>query len=309
MILCCGEALIDMIPGETAAGQMAYVPHGGGASFNTALALGRLGVPAGLFTGLSSDVFGQQLAQALAEAEVDTSLAVTSPRPCTLAFVHLRDGDASYSFYDTGSAGSSLTPQELPDLPDNVAALLLGGISLCNPPAADAYLALAQREAGRRPVMLDPNVRAGFARDEGAYRTRLLKMIALADIVKVSEEDLLWLSPCGDTGTGLRSMFAAGPKLILLTRGAAGAEAYLPDGQSVKAEAVPVTVADTVGAGDTFNAGFLAKAQELGVLKAAAAGGIAEENLRDCLRFAVRAAAVSVSRTGANPPWRAEIAE
>ena len=309
MILCCGEALIDMIPGETAAGQAAYVPHGGGASFNTALALGRLGVSAGLFTGLSSDVFGQHLAQALAEAGVDTSLAVTSPRPCTLAFVHLTDGDASYSFYDTGSAGSSLTPQELPDLPDSVATLLLGGISLCNPPAADAYLALAQREAGRRPVMLDPNVRAGFARDEAAYCARLLKMMTLADIVKVSEEDLIWLNPCGDTGTRLRSLFAAGPKMVLLTRGAAGAEAYLPDGQSVKAEAVPVTVADTVGAGDTFNAGFLAMAQERGVLKAAAAGEITGPDLKACLQFAVRAAAVSVSRAGANPPWRAEIPE
>ncbi|QDI76991.1 MULTISPECIES: carbohydrate kinase family protein [Leisingera] len=309
MILCCGEALIDMIPGETATGQAAYVPHGGGASFNTALALGRLGVRAGLFTGLSTDVFGQQLAQALAAAGVDTSLAVTSPRPCTLAFVHLTDGDASYSFFDTGSAGSSLTPQALPDLPDSVSALLLGGISLCNPPAADAYLALAQREAGRRPVMLDPNVRAGFSRDEAAYRARLEKMVALADIVKVSEEDLSWLCPRGDTRTKLSGLFAAGPKLILLTRGREGAEAYLPDGQVVTAAAVPVTVADTVGAGDTFNAGFLAMAQERGVLKAAASGEIAEPDLKACLRFAVRAAAVSVSRAGANPPWRAEVPE
>ncbi|UWQ25308.1 carbohydrate kinase [Leisingera aquaemixtae] len=309
MILCCGEALIDMIPGETATGQAAYVPHGGGASFNTALALGRLGVQAGLFTGLSTDVFGQQLTQALAAAGVDTSLAVTSPRPCTLAFVHLTDGDASYSFFDTGSAGSSLTPQALPDLPDSVSALLLGGISLCNPPAADAYLALAQREAGHRPVMLDPNVRAGFSRDEADYRARLEKMVALADIVKVSEEDLSWLCPRGDTRTKLSGLFAAGPKLILLTRGREGAEAYLPDGQVVTAAAVPVTVADTVGAGDTFNAGFLAMAQERGVLKAAASGEIAEPDLKACLRFAVRAAAVSVSRAGANPPWRAEVPE
>ena len=309
MILCCGEALIDMIPGKTAAGQAAYVPHGGGASFNTALALGRLGVRAGLFTGLSSDVFGQQLAARLAEAGVDTSLAVTSPRPCTLAFVHLTDGDASYSFYDTGSAGSSLTPEDLPEVPDSVEALLLGGISLCNPPAADAYLALAQREAGRRPLMLDPNVRAGFAEDEVAYRVRLEKMVALADIVKVSEEDLSWLCPRGDTGTKLGSFFAAGPKLVLLTRGAGGAEAHLPDGRIVTADAVPVAVADTVGAGDTFNAGFLAKAQERGLLRAAASGEITPEDLRACLQFAVRAAAVSVSRAGANPPWRAEIPE
>lgn len=155
--------------------------------------------------------------------------------------------------------------------------------------------------------MLDPNVRAGFAKDEAAYRVRLERMVALADIVKVSEEDLSWLCPRGDTGAKLRSLFAAGPKLVLLTLGARGAEAHLPDGRIVTADAVPVAVADTVGAGDTFNAGFLAKAQERGLLRAAASGEITPEDLRACLQFAVRAAAVSVSRAGANPPWRAEI--
>ena len=307
MILCCGEALIDMLPGETAEGQAAYVPHCGGSVFNTALALSRLGGRTGLFTGLSSDVFGQQLREALAEAGVDLSLSRVSPRPSTLAFVHFTGGEASYSFLDYGSAGSSLSPADIPEMPGSAEALFFGGISLCNPPAAEAYLALAQREAGRRVVMLDPNVRAGFAQDEAAYRARLQEMIALADIVKVSEEDISWLCPCGDREEKLRELGSTGPQLLLLTRGGEGAEAHLADGRVVQVDAVPVEAADTVGAGDTFNAGFLAKAQELGVLQAAAEGTIASKDLESCMRYAVQAAAVTVALAGASPPWKSEL--
>lgn len=106
MILCCGEALIDMIPAPTQDGVEAYVPNCGGAVFNTAIALGRLGIDTGMVTGLSTDLFGQKLRQALHDSQVDTALCVTSDRPSTLAFVQLRDGHASYSFFDENSAGA-----------------------------------------------------------------------------------------------------------------------------------------------------------------------------------------------------------
>ena len=120
MILCCGEALIDMIPAPTARGQQGFVPHPGGAVFNTAIALGRLGVRTGLLTGLSTDIFGQQLTEALTTSHVDASLAIRSDRPTTLAFVRLVDGHASYSFYDEYSAGRMLTPDDMPVLPADV---------------------------------------------------------------------------------------------------------------------------------------------------------------------------------------------
>jgi len=114
MILCCGEALIDMIPTPTLSGRDGFVPHTGGAVFNTAIALGRLGVKAGLLTGLSDDMFGQQLTEGLTASHVDTSHVITSSRPTTLAFVQLRDGHATYSFYDENSAGRMLEVADLP---------------------------------------------------------------------------------------------------------------------------------------------------------------------------------------------------
>ncbi len=105
MILSCGEALIDMLPRETTLGEPAFSPYAGGAVFNTAIALGRLGVPSGFFTGLSTDLFGEILDQTLAASKVDTSLCARSGRPTTLAFVKLVDGQATYAFYDENTAG------------------------------------------------------------------------------------------------------------------------------------------------------------------------------------------------------------
>ena len=160
MILCCGEALIDMIAEPTVSGSRGFVPHSGGAVFNTAVALGRLGAPAGLLTGLSSDMFGQQLADALQTSHVDASHVIRSDRPTTLAFVQLEDGHASYNFVDENSAGRMLTPEDMPKQLPAASALYFGGISLACEPCADAYAALLERHGADRAVMLDPNIRS-----------------------------------------------------------------------------------------------------------------------------------------------------
>ena len=190
MILCCGEALIDMIPTPTKSGTSGFVPHSGGAVFNTAIALGRLGVKAGMLTSLSSDMFGQQLIDGLQESGVDASHVIVSDRPTTLAFVRLQDGHATYSFYDENSAGRVATPDDLPGLSPDVSALYFGGISLACEPGANAYAALLAQEGAGRAVMIDPNIRPKFIEDADQYRNRLNRMIALSDIVKVSDEDL-----------------------------------------------------------------------------------------------------------------------
>ncbi|MGR3762148.1 carbohydrate kinase family protein [Roseobacteraceae bacterium NS-SX3] len=308
MIYCCGEALIDMIPGQTAAGEAAFVPRCGGAAFNTTLALARLGAPAGLLAALPADRFGRMLREALRQAGADTSLCAVSTQPPALAFVHLEDGQPSYEFCGADGIAAGFAPSSPPELPGKARVLLFGGISLCNGPVAEAYLALARREAGRRILMLDPNVRPGFARDETVYRTRLSQMTALARIVKVSDEDLDWLEPgAAPMADKVQRILDAGPGLVILTRGRKGAAAWLRGGTSVTVPAVPVRASDTVGAGDAFNAGFLARALELNVLTEAAEGSLPADALRACLDFGARAAAVSLSRPGANPPWRHEL--
>ncbi|MDJ0822376.1 MAG: carbohydrate kinase [Paracoccaceae bacterium] len=299
MILCCGEALIDMLPRQSAEGAPCFAPHAGGSVFNTAIALGRLGAPAGYFGGLSTDLFGTQLAETLAASKVDYSLSVRSDRPTTLAFVTLTDGQAQYAFYDENTAGRMLTPDDLPALGDDVQALFFGGISLVSEPAADAYAALSLADE-YPPVMIDPNIRPGFVTDEAAYRARLMRMLARADIVKLSDEDMAWL---GVTPEGLLENQTA---LVLITKGANGVEAVTRDG-SLHVPAAAATVVDTVGAGDTFNAGLLAGLARDTLLRRDALVASSLEYFRPAIELGAKAAAITVSRAGANPPWADEL--
>ena len=308
MILCCGEALIDMIPAPTLAGPEGFVPHVGGAIFNTAIALGRLGIPTGMLTGLSTDMFGIQLAAALKASHVDTSRAVVSNRPTTLAFVQLNGGQATYNFVDEGSAGRMLTPVDMPTLTTDVSALYLGGISLACEPSADAYIALLKAEGAHRPVMIDPNIRPGLVDNIPAYRSRLKGAIGLADLVKVSDEDLEWLVPGPSSlKSKATALLELGPDAVILTRGAEGATGYLKSGAEVQIPAVRAKVIDTVGAGDTFNAGILAHLFDAGKLIKMTVSGITPETLQSAIEYGAKVAAITVTRAGANPPWRSEV--
>ncbi|MDG2405543.1 MAG: carbohydrate kinase [Paracoccaceae bacterium] len=313
MILCCGDALIDMIPAsatspsaETKAAS--FVPHPGGAVFNTAISLGRLGVPTHMLTGISDDLFGTQLTRRLTESHVGTAYTIVSARPTTLAFVELNKGHATYTFYDENSAGRMIAPSDLPTLPDNISTLYFGGISLINEPAANTYLALAQREAPNRVIMLDPNIRSGFVTDQPAYRARLAALCDVADIIKVSDEDLDWLTPGPEPVMAkLKALRAERTAVMILTRGKDGATALLQNGIEVSVKPPQATVVDTVGAGDTFNAGVLAHLHHLNHLTKPGIASSAATPMTAALMFGAKVAAVSVARAGANPPWRAEL--
>lgn len=307
MILCCGEALIDMIPKPTAEpGPDGFVPHVGGAVMNTAVALGRLGDPVGLITGLSQDPFGARLSAALQASNVDTSAAVRSARATTLAFVHLVEGQATYSFYDENSATRMIDSADLTPPETAPEAGFFGGISLCNLPAADAFAGFAETLARDSVIMLDPNIRPGFITDEAGYRARLLRMMAVADIVKLSDEDMDWLWP-DDSNPAQTAAAMCNPALMLFTHGSKGATAHLPSGVEVTVAAPRVTPVDTVGAGDSFNAAVLSRLRALGLLGKSAIPALDEDQLRDVLGFATRVAAVTVTRSGANPPWASEM--
>jgi fructokinase len=231
-------------------------------------------------------------------------------RPTTLAFVTLAGGQAQYAFYDENTAGRMLVPEDLPEpLPSAVTALFFGGISLVAEPCGSAYEALMLRAAGSggRVVMIDPNIRPGFIRNEAAYRARLDRMLVAADIVKLSDEDLRWLAGPGDITAQVQAILARGPRLVVITEGARGATGHTR-GHHVFVPAPSVTVADTVGAGDTFNAGLLAALHGAGRLAPAGLKALDEAALRSALNLGVHAAAVTVSRPGANPPFAAELA-
>ncbi|MFA6156115.1 carbohydrate kinase [Mesorhizobium sp.] len=307
MILCCGEALIDMLPRIATNGEPAFAPYVGGAVFNTAIALGRLGAPAGFFSGLSSDLFGGELRDALGASKVSSTYAHTSPRPTTLAFVRLNNGQATYTFYDENTAGRMLTTDDLPELGGEIEAMLFGAISLISEPAGSAYEAFMKREHESRVMMLDPNIRPNFIPDKARHLRRIRTMMAMADIVKLSDEDLLWFGEAGSHEDVIRNWLDRGPKLIVVTHGSEGAVGYSKD-HAVTVMPDKVEVVDTVGAGDTFNAGILASLHEQGLLTKTAIAGLSQDAIRKALELGTKAAAVTVSRAGANPPWRHEIA-
>ena len=310
MIICCGEALIDMLPRKlpdvSPGGSDVFLPVSGGAIFNTAIALGRLGMPTGFVSGISTDMFGEQLIASLEESNVSTEFCIRSDWPSTLAFVKLSDGHAKYSFFDENSATRMIEEKSLPNLPRSVSAFHFGAISLIPEPGGSTYEALMKREASRAVISLDPNIRPGFVKDETAYRARMQRMIAMSDIIKVSDEDLDWLEPEQDTNTAIAAMLEAGASVILLTKGSEGVTA-ITSGFEIDVAAQKVEVVDTIGAGDTFNSGFLAGLEKSGMLDKQSLRAISEADLRSALELANKVASVTVSRAGANPPWRSEL--
>lgn len=307
MILSCGEALIDMLPRTSSEGESCFAPYAGGAVFNTAIALGRLGAPSAFFSGVSNDMLGEILADTLTASKVDIRYLARSDRPTTVAFVKLVNGQATYAFYDEATAGRMLSTTDLPNLPAEIDALFLGGISLVNDPAASTYEALQARECSSRVTMVDPNIRPGFiAGKEAEYRARIERMVARADIVKLSDEDLHWLEGQGDLTALARGILAKGPKAVFITEGAKGARA-VTETQDIFSAAQRVTVVDTVGAGDTFNAGVLAALHMAGALNKVGVASLSDATLTEALSLGTRAAAITVSRAGANPPWATEL--
>jgi fructokinase len=297
-----GEALFDLVVDD--AGTL--TPHPGGGPFNTARTIGRLGQPVAFLGRLSSDWFGTQLAQLLERDGVSLDAIVPTEDPTTLAIAELDgDGSARYRFYERGTAAVGLTPDSaVAALPEGVGYLHVGTLGLVLEPMAAALEALVERLAGEALIAIDPNCRPWVIRDEAAYRSRLGRVLAHGDLVKLSEEDLAWLDPDRPPVDALRALLAQGPRLALLTRGARGALVITAD-EEVDVPAPAVEVVDTIGAGDAFGGGFLAWWQER---------GLGREDLTDlsaaveATRFACMVAARTCANPGASPPRLAELA-
>lgn len=306
MIVSCGEALIDFMPRETREGAFAFQPMVGGSLFNTAIALGRLGVKAGFFGGLSNDFFGDQLRDAFKESQVDYSLSPISDRYTICAFVKLFDGHARYSFISEGSACRMLSKDDLPGFSPNVEALHMGSFSVMQEPSGGALEALCAREQASRVISYDPNIRPTLVKDRNTYLDRIRRMVAMADIVKLSDEDLQWISPGAGLDSFAKDWLGLGAGIVVVTRGGEGALAFSKTAK-VEIPGVNVTVADTVGAGDTFTAALLVSLRRQSKLSKKAIAELDEPSLHKALTFAAHAAAITCSRPGADPPWAHEL--
>ena len=302
MIVVGGEALVDLVEER---GQLRPVPGGG--PFNTAIALGRLGIPVAYLGTLSHDDYGSLLAGLLIEAGVDMSLVRGSAAPTPLAVVHRHDdGGNSYTFYLTGTSLTDLPPDAVPALPEDAVAIHVGTLGLAVDPPAAAYEALLGREAGSRTIVLDPNVRPAVFGDQAAYRVRFERLAGLANVVKLSDDDAAWIYPGLAPAEVLERIRALGPRLVAITLGTDGAIAASADGNA-RVPAVPVIVKDTVGAGDSFGAALLAALVDHDALELDASRPLDDSLLEEAVGYAVTAAAITCTRTGAVPPSRAEI--
>ena len=302
MIVVGGEALVDLVDDRGSRRAVA-----GGGPYNTAVALGRLDVAVSFLGALSRDSYGHILAQLLADAGVDESLVRWSDLPTPQATVHREDGGRnSYTFLLAETAFTDVTPELLPRLPDDVWAIHVGTLALAVDPPAGAYEALLDRETGRRRIILDPNVRPAIFGDAAVYRHRFERLARLADVVKLSDDDAAWIYPEVPFAEVPELILGFGPRLVALTCGANGAVARSRLA-AVEVPGMPVKVADTVGAGDSFGAALVAALIDERALGPDAQREPDEEVLRRAVTYAVAASAVTCTRTGAVPPSRSEV--
>ncbi|MEV6103462.1 carbohydrate kinase [Streptomyces sp. NPDC051940] len=320
MIVVGGEALIDLVPagGTGGGGPLApLVPLRGGGPYNTALALARLGTRTAFCSRVSTDAFGEALLDGLRAAGVELNLVQRGPEHTTLALATVTgDGSAEYAFYVQGTADRLF--EEPPVMPDAANALCLGTVSLVLEPGASAYEALLRRAAHHGVfTLLDPNIRPLLIPDPAAYRARFRAWLPDVRLLKLSEADAEWLADGQDVMRAAEGWLAAGPAAVVLTHGADGLSVLARGGTRaphegplrVKVRSPRVAVADTIGAGDTVNAALLHWLERRGALSRPAVAALDTPAWQEALTFAARAAALTCTRAGAEPPTAAELGE
>lgn len=307
MLVVCGEAVIDLISDGSTTG---YQARAGGSPVNVAVGAARLGVPTSLLARLGTGCFGRLIREHVTGSGVDISLSVAADEPVTLAVVGLDPaGAAGYEFYVDGTADWAWQRSELPDpLPGGVRALHVGSIPSWRAPAAGAIAELVTREHQRGAVLIsfDPNLRPSLVVDPQEARSRIEALVATSHLVKASVEDLTWLYPGEGADSAAARWCRAGPALVVLTDGAAGARAYRPGASMLSQPGLEISVADTVGAGDAFTAGLLGTLADRGRLNVRGLDGLHDADLGAILDSAGLVAAITCTRPGADPPGRAE---
>ncbi len=292
-----GEVLIDLIPD----GDQDLAVIGGGPA-NTAKALAKLGVKTYFIDGISTDKYGQMAKVALLSANVILDYAQYSNKPtCTAKVTLSSSGSASYEFVIEGTATFDFSDLWLPD-PQRLKPSLLhiGTLATIIEPGASVLFKWAQSVAQVSLIVFDPNIRPAVLRNRDDYVKKVEKWLSISSAVKVSDEDLNWLYPGKAIVKVVNEWLEVGVQLVVVTLGDKGIVAYRKNEQ-ISVDAIKVDVADTVGAGDTVGAILVEAIVNIGLDK------LTGEVLETMLNRASKAAAITVSRTGANPPSKGEI--
>jgi fructokinase len=293
----CGEVLIDLIPDGTE--RRAVV---GGGPANTAKALSKLGIATQFIDGISNDQYGQMALKELRKDNVLLDFVKFSDKPTCLAIVSLNSkGGATYEFVIDDTATFDFSHSWLPDTADKKPLLLhIGTLVTAIEPAASVLFEWAKKVARVAPIVFDPNVRPAVMSDRQEYVKQVERWVSISNAVKVSDDDIYWLYPGEDLDKVTKRWLEMGPELIVVTFGDKGLAGYR-ENSKISVDAKKVVVADTVGAGDTVGAILVEAIIEDGLDK------LTNERLSLMLDRAARAAAITVSRSGALPPGRDEI--
>jgi fructokinase len=292
-----GEVLIDLIPnGNTSK------PIVGGGPANTAKALARVGVDTQFIDGISTDDYGLMIKDELLTSGIKLDYVKYSDKPTCLAKVSLdKKGSASYEFVIESTATFDFSQHWLPNPVELKPSLLYTGtLATIIEPGASELFTWAQSVAKSAPIVFDPNIRAAVVSDHKIYLSQVERWVAISSAVKVSKDDLIWLYPSLEIDQIVDSWLSLGALLVVVTFGDQGLAAYRL-GEKIKVDAIKVEVVDTVGAGDTVGA-ILVEA----IIKDGLAS-LSSGRLEMMLKRAAKAAAITVSRSGANPPTDKEI--
>lgn len=312
MFVVCGEALFDVFledgskPSDTT---LHFEARAGGSPFNVAIGLARLNCPVAMLTGLSSDFLGDRLLAVLESEQISSQYITRKQAPTTLGFVqHGADGVPAYAFYGNGAADRVLESQDVQQFDlSQISGLHLGSYSLVVNSASQAYVQLIKHYSGKKLISIDPNIRLNVEPNKAIWRERVAELLPLVDMVKVSDEDLGLLYPDQDPEIIMQEWLGKGLKLLVLTRGGKGATLWSQQARFDVA-APNITVIDTVGAGDTFQAALIDSALTLReVHQDAWDKQLTAATLQRIGRFAATAAAITCSRRGADLPKRSEI--
>ncbi|QIO35042.1 carbohydrate kinase family protein [Bradyrhizobium sp. 1(2017)] len=307
MLMTSGDALIDFVPTRNADGREAVMPAVGGSCLNVAIGLARLGAPTGFVGGISTDLFGRMIADHAAASNVELDLATRSDHQTTLAFVRIVAGESHYAFYDAETAMREWTYRRGTIPFDRVEALHVGSTTLVNDQGAAEAMALIADARASSTISFDPNCRPNLVKDKPAYLAHMAAFAAKADLIKMSDVDFAYLFGDEPYRQRATALLGQGASLVVVTRGNDGAMAWHAEAGQIEVAAPEVKVADTIGAGDSFQAALLFALHKQGRIARQTLKGIAADELRRALSFAANCAGLTCTRPGADPPWSHEI--